>query len=147
MFNTKLPTQSELPTSRQLLRSTVIAVGVAAALLLLHAQHAVGAPQAERTPVERCVEEGHASVPCSEQRAQVAPRDLGVGRPAVRAEPFALRLPRCCDPGRDDGRGLARAVLGDLRPRDRTDLDLEVDAVEERPGEPAEVPSARHGRS
>ena len=32
MFNTKLPTQSELPTSRQLLRSTVIAVGVAAAL-------------------------------------------------------------------------------------------------------------------
>jgi hypothetical protein len=34
MFNTKLPTQSELPTSRQLLRSTVIAVGVAAALLV-----------------------------------------------------------------------------------------------------------------
>lgn len=34
MFNIKLPTQSELPTSRQLLRSTVIAVGVAAALLV-----------------------------------------------------------------------------------------------------------------
>lgn len=34
MFNTKLPTQSELPTSRQLLRSTLIAVGVAAALLV-----------------------------------------------------------------------------------------------------------------
>lgn len=34
MFNTKLPTQSELPTSRQLLRSTVIAVVVAAALLV-----------------------------------------------------------------------------------------------------------------
>ncbi|EMX2053105.1 MULTISPECIES: hypothetical protein [Pseudomonas] len=34
MFNTKLPTQSELPTSRQLLRSTLIAVGVAAALLI-----------------------------------------------------------------------------------------------------------------
>ena len=34
MFNTQLPTQSELPTSRQLLRSTVIAVGVAAALLV-----------------------------------------------------------------------------------------------------------------
>jgi hypothetical protein len=34
MFNTKLPTQSELPTSSQLLRSTVIAVGVAAALLV-----------------------------------------------------------------------------------------------------------------
>jgi hypothetical protein len=34
MFNTNLPTQSELPTSRQLLRSTVIAVGVAAALLV-----------------------------------------------------------------------------------------------------------------
>jgi hypothetical protein len=34
MFNTKLPTQSELPTSRQLLRSTVIAMGVAAALLV-----------------------------------------------------------------------------------------------------------------
>jgi len=34
MFNTKLPTLNELPTSRQLLRSTVIAVGVAAALLL-----------------------------------------------------------------------------------------------------------------
>ncbi|KHK66577.1 MULTISPECIES: hypothetical protein [Pseudomonas] len=34
MFNTKLPTQSELPTSHQLLRSTVIAVGVAAALLV-----------------------------------------------------------------------------------------------------------------
>lgn len=34
MFNTKLPTQSELPTSRQLLRSTVIAVCVAAALLV-----------------------------------------------------------------------------------------------------------------
>ena len=34
MFNTKLPTQSELPTSRQLLRSTVIAVGVAAVLLV-----------------------------------------------------------------------------------------------------------------
>jgi hypothetical protein len=34
MFNTKLPTHSELPTSRQLLRSTVIAVGVAAALLV-----------------------------------------------------------------------------------------------------------------
>ncbi|MFT0633629.1 transmembrane anchor protein, partial [Pseudomonas sihuiensis] len=34
MFNTKLPTQCELPTSRQLLRSTVIAVGVAAALLV-----------------------------------------------------------------------------------------------------------------
>jgi len=33
MFNTKLPTHSELPTSRQLLRSTVIALGVAAALL------------------------------------------------------------------------------------------------------------------
>ncbi len=34
MFNTKLPTQSELPTSRQLLRSTLIALGVAAALLV-----------------------------------------------------------------------------------------------------------------
>lgn len=34
MFNTKLPTLNELPTSRQLLRSTVIAVGVAAALLV-----------------------------------------------------------------------------------------------------------------
>src|SRR3990167_1883343 len=34
MFNTQLPTQSELPTSHQLLRSTVIAVGVAAALLV-----------------------------------------------------------------------------------------------------------------
>jgi hypothetical protein len=34
MLNTKLPTHSELPTSRQLLRSTVIAVGVAAALLV-----------------------------------------------------------------------------------------------------------------
>lgn len=34
MFNTQLPTQSELPTSRQLLRSTVIAVAVAAALLV-----------------------------------------------------------------------------------------------------------------
>lgn len=34
MFNTKLPTINELPTSRQLLRSTVIAVGVAAALLV-----------------------------------------------------------------------------------------------------------------
>jgi len=34
MSNTKLPTHSELPTSRQLLRSTVIAVGVAAALLV-----------------------------------------------------------------------------------------------------------------
>ena len=34
MFNTQLPTQSELPTSRQLLRSTVLAVGVAAALLV-----------------------------------------------------------------------------------------------------------------
>jgi len=34
MFNTKLPTINELPTSRQLLRSTVIAIGVAAALLV-----------------------------------------------------------------------------------------------------------------
>lgn len=34
MFNTKLPTQNELPTSRQLLRSTMIAVVVAAALLV-----------------------------------------------------------------------------------------------------------------
>jgi hypothetical protein len=34
MFNTKLPTQSELPTSRQLLRSTVIALVVAAVLLV-----------------------------------------------------------------------------------------------------------------
>jgi len=34
MFNTKLPTLNELPTSRQLLRSTVIAVAVAAALLV-----------------------------------------------------------------------------------------------------------------
>lgn len=34
MFNSKLPTHSELPTSRQLLRSTLIAVGVAAALLV-----------------------------------------------------------------------------------------------------------------
>lgn len=34
MFNSKLPTHSELPTSRQLLRSTLIALGVAAALLV-----------------------------------------------------------------------------------------------------------------
>lgn len=34
MFNTKLPTHNELPTSGQLLRSTVIAVLVAAALLV-----------------------------------------------------------------------------------------------------------------
>lgn len=34
MFNTKLPSQSELPTSAQLLRSTVIALGVAAVLLV-----------------------------------------------------------------------------------------------------------------
>lgn len=34
MFNTKLPSHSELPTSRQLLRSTFIAVAVAAALLV-----------------------------------------------------------------------------------------------------------------
>ncbi|MBS7661330.1 transmembrane anchor protein [Pseudomonas lalucatii] len=34
MFNTKLPTHSELPTSRQLLRSTLIAAGVAAVLLV-----------------------------------------------------------------------------------------------------------------
>lgn len=34
MFNSKLPTHSELPTSRQLLRSTVVAVAVAAALLV-----------------------------------------------------------------------------------------------------------------
>jgi len=34
MFNTKLPTQSELPTSSQLLRSTVIALCAAAALLV-----------------------------------------------------------------------------------------------------------------
>ncbi|MGV8843961.1 MAG: transmembrane anchor protein [Pseudomonas sp.] len=34
MFNTKLPTLNELPTSRQLLRSTVTALGVAAALLV-----------------------------------------------------------------------------------------------------------------
>lgn len=34
MFNSKLPTHSELPSSRQLLRSTVVAVAVAAALLV-----------------------------------------------------------------------------------------------------------------
>jgi hypothetical protein len=34
MFNTKRPTLNELPSSRQLLRSTVIALGVAAALLI-----------------------------------------------------------------------------------------------------------------
>lgn len=34
MFNTQLPTHSELPTSRKLLRSTVIAVAVAVALLV-----------------------------------------------------------------------------------------------------------------
>lgn len=34
MFNTKLPTLNELPSSRQLLRSTVIALGVAVALLV-----------------------------------------------------------------------------------------------------------------
>ena len=34
MFNSQLPTHSELPTSRQLLRSTLIALGVAAALLV-----------------------------------------------------------------------------------------------------------------
>ncbi|MFZ3203739.1 MAG: transmembrane anchor protein [Pseudomonas sp.] len=34
MFNTNLPTLNELPTSRQLLRSTVVAVAVAAALLV-----------------------------------------------------------------------------------------------------------------
>lgn len=34
MFNSKLPTLDELPSSRQLLRSTLIAVGVAAALLI-----------------------------------------------------------------------------------------------------------------
>jgi hypothetical protein len=34
MFNTKLPTQSELPSSRQLIRSTLIALAVAAVLLV-----------------------------------------------------------------------------------------------------------------
>jgi hypothetical protein len=34
MYNTDLPTRAELPTSGQLVRSTLIAAGVAAALLV-----------------------------------------------------------------------------------------------------------------
>ena len=44
MYNTDIPTRAELPTSRQLLRSTVIAVVAAAAILVtivLPAEYAI----------------------------------------------------------------------------------------------------------
>jgi hypothetical protein len=34
MYNTDIPTRAELPTSAQLIRSTLIAAGIAAALLV-----------------------------------------------------------------------------------------------------------------
>ena len=44
MYNTDIPTRAELPTSKQLLRSTIIAVFAAAAILItvvLPAEYAI----------------------------------------------------------------------------------------------------------
>jgi hypothetical protein len=107
MFNTKLPTQSELPTSRQLLRSTVIAVGVAAALLVtvvMPSEYAIdptgvgrvlGLTQmgemkeilAEEAAADAAVQPAAAQVVQAPAPSQVAPQEQVAAAPV--AEPVA----------------------------------------------------------
>jgi len=111
MFNTKLPTQSELPTSRQLLRSTVIAVGVAAVLLVtvvMPSEYAIdptgvgrvlGLTQmgemkeilAEEAAADATVQPAAAPVVQAPAPAQVAPQEQVVAAPT--AEPVAEAQP------------------------------------------------------
>lgn len=107
MFNTKLPTQSELPTSRQLLRSTVIAVGVAAALLVtvvMPSEYAIdptgvgrvlGLTQmgemkeilAEEAAADAAVQPAAAPVVQAPAPSQVAPQEHVVAEPVAEPQP------------------------------------------------------------
>jgi len=111
MFNTKLPTLNELPTSRQLLRSTVIAVAVAAALLVtvvMPSEYAIdptgvgrvlGLTQmgemkeilAEEAAADAAVQPVAAQVVQAPAPAQLAPQEQVAAGPV--AEPVAEPLP------------------------------------------------------
>lgn len=58
---------------------------------------------------------------------------------AVAAETVPLAVAGGLDAGADDGGGLAFCGVGESGDLDGGDLDMEVDAVEERPGEPGHV--------
>jgi hypothetical protein len=91
MYNTKLPTQSELPTSRQLLRSTLIAVGVAAVLLVtvvMPSEYAIDPTGAGR--VLGLTQMGEkAAVDAAAQPAATAVAQAPVTVPPVAQEPVA----------------------------------------------------------
>ncbi|MFZ2289778.1 MAG: transmembrane anchor protein [Halopseudomonas yangmingensis] len=96
MFNSQLPTQSELPTSRQLLRSTLlalIAAGVLLVTVVMPAEYAIdptgagrmlGLTQMAEVKLQLAEEAAaDAAAPVTPAAVEIAPETVEVNQPAV----------------------------------------------------------------
>src|SRR5690606_21459514 len=105
------------------------------------AEHPVRTAQAQRAPVERGVHVGEETRVGAQPLAQPGAGHLGVGPPRRAPETLGRGLARCGHTPRDDRAGLRTVGGRTFDARDRSDLDLDVHAVEERSGQPPEVPA------
>src|SRR5207248_5237633 len=88
----------------------------------------------EPEPLARRLEEVPPRGADAAEAAHVAPGDVGVERDRARCEPAALADARGLDPRAHRRRGLlGRGVVGERGDGHARHLDVEVDAVEERP--------------
>src|SRR6266481_2568900 len=99
-----------------------------------HAQDARVGARREPEPLARRLEEPPPRGADAAEAAHLAPGDVRVERDRARPEPAALAGARRFDPGAHGGRGLlGRGVVGERGDGHARHLDVEVDAVEERP--------------
>ncbi|MER9912059.1 transmembrane anchor protein [Mesorhizobium sp. M0050] len=129
MYNTDIPTRAELPTSMQLLRSTLIAIVAAAAILVtivLPAEYAI-----DPTGVGRALElteMGEIKTQLAEEAEQDRLRELQNGTPTA-------------VPGQDQQSSLLERVFAELVIGSASAQELRTDAmsVTLKPGEGAEI--------
>ncbi|MES0137514.1 transmembrane anchor protein [Mesorhizobium sp. M0016] len=129
MYNTDIPTRAELPTSMQLLRSTVIAILAAAAILVtivLPAEYAI-----DPTGVGRALElteMGEVKTQLAEEAEQDRLRELQNGTPTA-------------VPARDQQSSLLERVFAELVIGSASAQELRTDemSVTLKPGEGAEI--------
>src|SRR5690606_36980104 len=111
-------------------------------------QDAVEAARAERSPLQRIVGALHRLSRGSETAAQFRSRDLGVGTPWGPGQASERSFPGELDAFGDDLAGLGELqVVPELGPAGRCQLELEIDAVEQRPRQAGRVLAADAGRA
>jgi len=112
-----------------------------------HAEHAVVAAGRQPEPAHGGGEQTLGLRQEWADPTELTGRQLGVHPGPRFAGPGALVLARRDDAGPDGGRGLGDGVAGEVAVGERGQLNVQIDAVQQRPRQSAEIPSAFRRRT